>query len=445
MNRSRRTSNNYGYIHDAVDPAFGNSPLVLNGTAAFNTYGTFDFTADGSVVGGANSSFGIFPNGFLTKSFGSGMSTINAPTTNDAVIEAQTGTIVLAGSGTHHGTFFPDPGATIAFGANNTTLINAGIFGPGNIAFLAESTSDIDAVYDIGGTTSIAHASVTFESSAQTTDFVFNDAGSLGLFAAFAMTGTGTWSAGTIQYDDGDFIVAPGAILTIDSANGITKLDTAVIENEGTINYTATGTVLAASARRPAKALTTGSGYYMELDNSSTIYNDGVFDIQTDSPIVSGASIMITGSGACAKNRRHPAAAALPLMTTARGRVITHRARTMGMHVRALCGCPNDIENQTGATLQKSAGSGTTDVGPDFGNSGAMKALSGTLNFQGGYFQDDGATTLGPGNIQSAFAMDIEGGIVDGAGRITGDVDNYGEVKPGTAAIVGTINITGNF
>ncbi|HMC71691.1 MAG TPA: DUF11 domain-containing protein, partial [Mycobacteriales bacterium] len=115
------------------------------------------------------------------------------------------------------------------------------------------------------------------------------------------------------------------------------------------------------------------------------------------------------------------------------------------MHVRALCGCPNDVENGSGATLQKSSGTGTTDFGPDFGNSGAMKALSGTLNFQGGYVQDDGSTTLGPGNIQSAFAMDIEGGIVDGAGRITGDVDNYGEVKPGTAATVGTINITGNF
>jgi len=41
--------------------------------------------------------------------------------------------------------------------------------------------------------------------------------------------------------------------------------------------------------------------------------------------------------------------------------------------------------------------------------------------------------------------MDLEGGIVDGNGTITGDLDNYGKVKPGTATTVGTINVTGNF
>src|SRR5438270_154512 len=100
MNLTSRTFNNYGYINYAVDPSSGNSPLTLNGSAVFNTYGTFDFTADGSVFGGPSSSFGVFPNGVVQKSFGSGTSTIGAPATNDAVIEAFTGTIALAGDGT---------------------------------------------------------------------------------------------------------------------------------------------------------------------------------------------------------------------------------------------------------------------------------------------------------------------------------------------------------
>src|SRR5205807_8963598 len=161
-------------------------------------------------------------------------------------------------------------------------------------------------------------------------------------------------------------------------------------------------------------------------------------------PIVSDTGVTKPASVKGRQNRR-AAAAPLPSITTARGRVITHRARTMGMHVRALCGCPNDVENGSGATLQKSAGTGTTDFGPDFGNSGAMKALSGTVNFQGEYFQDDGSTTLGPGNINVATLLDMEGGILDGAGTVTGNVDDDGNVKPGTAATVGTINVTGNF
>ena len=442
MTLTSRTFNNYGYINYAVDPSFGNSPLTLNGSAVFNTYGTFDMTADGSISGGPSSSFGVFPNGVVWKSGGTGTSAIDAPTTNDAVIEAFTGTIALNGNGTHHGWFVPDDGATIAFGAGDTTILNGAVFGGGNVAFLSGSVSDIDAYYDIGGTTSIASAAVTFESDAHTTDFLFDGAGSLGLIGSFVMTGTGTWSAGTIQYDDGEFVVYYDATLTIDAANGNTTLDTAVIENLGTINYTA-GTMLDAPARKPVKALLS-SGNYLELANNSIIYNDGLFDIQTDSPIVS-TSFVIGDSLKPGRNQRR-AAAKMPLraMTTARGRVITHRARTMGVHASGcVCSFGNDIENYV--TLQKSAAAGTTDFGPEFGNHGAMKALSGTINFQSDYFQDDGSTTLGPGNIQSAFAMDIEGGIVDGSGTITGDLDNYGEVKPGTATTVGTINITGNY
>jgi uncharacterized repeat protein (TIGR01451 family) len=442
MNLTSRTFNNYGYINYAVDPTSGNSPLTLNGSAVFNTYGTFDFTADGPISGGPSSSFGVFPNGVVGKSGGTGTSAIDAPTTNDAVIEVFTGTIALNGDGTHHGWFVADDGATIAFGASNTTIVNGAVFGGGNVAFLNGSASDIDAYYDIGGTTSIGNASVTFESDAHTNDFLFNDAGSLGLIGNFLMSGNGTWSAGTIQYDDGEFIVDDGATLTIDSANGITTLDTAVIENFGTINYTATGSLLL-GVRRPVKALLS-SGYYLELNNGSTIFNDGLFDIKTDSPIVSN-SLIIGESLKPGRNRLRAATkTALRPMTTARGRVITHRARTTGVHAsECVCSFGNDIENYV--TLQKTVATGTTDFGPEFGNHGAMKALSGTINFQGDYFQDDGSTTLGPGNVQVAFPMDIEGGIVDGTGTITGDLDNYGEVKPGTATTIGAITVTGNF
>ncbi len=428
MNLLSRTFNNYGSIVYTVNPVAGNSALSLSGTAAFNTFGTFSFTDNGSIDGSSGTSFGVFPNGFVQKTGGTGTSTINAPTTNDSVIEAFTGTIVLAGDGTHHGTFFTDNFATIAFGANNTQLVNAAVFGGGNIAFLDGSTSDIDGFYQIGGQTSIGNATVTFESSAQTNDFLFSDAGFLGLIGDFVMTGTGTWSAGTIRYDDGTFVVDSGATLNITAANGNTTLSTAVIENLGTINYNALFS----------------STYHLDLLDSSTIFNDGLFDLQTDAPIVSSTSIMGMAVKSASSRRRAVPSNSPPALTTAKGHVITHRARTMGVHASTPCGCANDIENGTGSTLKKSGGTGTTDFGPEFGNSGAMQALSGTVNFQSNYVQDGGSTTLGPGNIQ-VLTLDMEGGILDGTGTITGDLDNYGNVKPGTPTTVGTITVTGTY
>ena len=437
-----RTFNNYGLIGY---PATVNM-LHLTNNAAFNTYGTFQFQDDGDIIADGPSSVGIFPNGFMEKHSGSGVSVIQPSTTNDATVWVTTGTIEFAGNGTHSGSFIPDtdsfnPIGTIAFSAPSS-VINGAIFGSGDVSF-PSGTSEYDGYFfGIGGHTFITGGTLTLDSSAATTDFTFNS-GSLELLADFDMAGTGTWSGGTMRYDDGTFYVDPGATLTIDSVNGVTKLDSAVLDNEGTVNYTATGSVLTETNRKPVRALGLLSAGYLELQGSSTIFNDGLFDMQTDAPIVS-SFVIIGDSLKGAKARRHAvAAAALTPTVTARGRTVTHRARTMGKHA-AECICSvNGIQNF--ATLQKSTGTGTTDFGPAFGNSGDMKALSGTINFQSDYFQDSGATTLGPGNIQVAFPMDVEGGIVDGSGTITGDVDNYGEFKPGTPATIGTINIAGNY
>jgi len=436
-----RTFNNYGYI---AYPATANE-LHLTNNAAFNTYGTFDFQGDGDIIAAGPSSVGIFPNGLMEKNSGSGVSVIQPSTTNDSTVYVSSGTIDFAGNGSHSGSFVADndgfnPVGTIAFSAANSG-INGALFGSGDFRFPSGVAEYDGSFFAVGGRTWITGGTLTLDSNAFTTDFTF-DSGTIELFADFDMAGTGTWSGGTMRYDDGTFYVDPGATLTIDSANGVTTLDTAVIDNEGTVNYTATGTVPAGSSRKPIRALSVSG--YLELRNNSTIFNDGLFDIQTDSPIVSTTGFIIGDSVKGAKSRRQAvAAAALKPVVTARGRVITHRARTMGKHA-AECFCSvNDIENFV--TLQKSTATGTTDFGPSFGNSGDMKALNGTLNFQSDYFQDSGATTLGPGNIQVAIPMDVEGGIIDGTGTITGDVDNYGEVKPGTSTTIGTINITGNY
>jgi hypothetical protein len=251
------------------------------------------------------------------------------------------------------------------------------------------------------------------------------------------MSGTGTWSGGTMAQDDGAFIVDFGATLTIDSALDMTRLDTAVLDNEGTILYTASQGIIV-GARKPIGKLSASAGN-LELRNSSVIFNDGTFDIQGNAPITSGTFTPPVDARKTTSGRK------LAVRPSA-NRVSTHRGRTLSKHPIALCGCPNDIENF--ATFQRTVDTGTTDVGPQFLNHGGdVKALSGTLHFQDGYEQDSGSTTLGPGSISvdSPKTFDMEGGILDGNGTLTADVDNSGEIKPGTASTIGAITITGNY
>ncbi len=425
-----RTFNNYG----TLDYPATTNMLHLNNNAAFNTYGTFSFDGDGSIIADGPSSVGIFPNGVMQKNNGTGVSVIQPAATNNATVFVTSGTLEFAGGGTHNGSFIADVGSvtigTIAFSTSSTTITGA-VFGAGNITFPSGSTDYDGFFYSIGGKTSITGATLTVDADMSTTDFQF-DSGLMNMIGNFDMFGTGTWSGGTIAQDDGEFTVVAGATLTIDSANGMTTLDTAVMENDGTVLYTA-GSLSAIRTHR-LRALTASPGNLV-LSNSSAIFNDGTFDIETDTQIAS------TTVGSF---KTIPAGSATP---PAQGhkRISTHRARTLSKHPIALCGCPNDIENF--GTLEKTADSGTTDFGPAFSNDGAVKALAGTINFLAGYTQNSGSTTLGPGaiSVASPNTFDMEGGFLDGNGTLTADIDNYGEIKPGTTSAIGTINITGNY
>jgi len=429
-----RTFNNYG----TIDYPATTNMLHLNNNAAFNTYGTFSFDGDGDIIADGPSSVGIFPNGVMQKNNGTGVSVIQPATTNNATVAVTSGTIELAGSGTHTGSFFADTSGihtgTITFSAPSAT-ISGGVFGGGNVTFASGNNDYNGFFYSIGGKTSITGATLTVDADISTTDFQF-DSGLMNMIANFDMFGTGTWSGGTIAQDDGTFFVDAGATLTIDSANGVTKLDTAVMENDGgTILYTA-GSLSALRKRGRVRALFASPGN-LELSNSSAIFNGGAFDIETDTQIASTSVVVGTS-----KNAPAGSSTASP---PGHGRLSTHRARTLTKHPIALCGCPNEIANF--GTLQKTADSGTTDFGPAFSNDGAVKALAGTINFLDGYTQNSGSTTLGPGAISVASPnnFDMEGGTLDGNGTLTADVDNYGEIKPGTTSVIGVINITGNY
>jgi uncharacterized repeat protein (TIGR01451 family) len=418
-----RPFNDYGYVNYTAT----SNAMYLTNDATFSVYGTFDIQADGSIEdGGAGGMFNVAPNGFLIKSGGTGKSTIFTPSQNTNTVLVASGNLEFAGNGSHNGAFFTNSGTTLTFSAPSTTL-SGFIAGDGTFAFPSGRT-DLTGQYAVDGLTSITGGTVTVGSSASTTDFLLTS-GTLNLQSAFDMYGTGTWSGGsmtgsllladassqgvrstargtgsrrhggaktsrfpaTSKSTSGIFYVDTGATLTIDAATSNTVL-ASEIENDGTIDYTATTNQLVLS-----------NGYVDDY---------GLFDVKTDQSIVNG--VILAGSSS--------------------------------VRTSAILAGLNFIDVESGATFQKSAAAGTSGIEPTFTNfGGSVLALSGTMNFTD-FEQDDGVTTLGPGSIASPATLVFLGGTLNGAGTATGDVSNGGTVAPGSGASnPATITITGNY
>jgi hypothetical protein len=103
---------------------------------------------------------------------------------------------------------------------------------------------------------------------------------------------------------------------------------------------------------------------------------------------------------------------------------------------------PPTINNA--GTFRKSAGTGTSTFEAIFNNTGTVEVQTGTLSFTAAYTQTAGATLLNGGNLTSTQTLNIQGGILGGAGTVTANVNNAGgQVNPGSSP--GILNITGNY
>ena len=386
MTLDGRTFNDYGLL----DYTATTNPLALANSAVFNVYGTMVIQSDGSINGGGN--FNVAPNGLLWKAGGSGTTTINPAFANSASVEVSSGTLEIAGDGTDTGDFFVDSGATLTFSADVTTLQGA-VFGGGTVSIPPSSSVDFSGCCFSVGTLDLG-GGLTMNSSGDSDDFVETQ-GTLSIASGetFTVYNTGTWSAGNIV-GPGIFIVDGGATLTIDAANGPPTLSAGNLQNDGTVNYTSAG---------PNDLQTLGA----------TITNNGLFDIQTNQSI-SSPSIFVGDA-----------------KTSPRGRPGSD----------GLFATPSYITNN--GTFKKTAAGGTTNIDPNFTNTATVLALDGVMNFTGAYTQTGGTTTLGPGNISVASTMQLQGGVLDGMGTITGNVQNDAEVAPGSPAC--TITVTGNY
>jgi uncharacterized repeat protein (TIGR01451 family) len=387
------------------------NPLSLVNGAAFAVFGTFDFSNDGNITGDAASSFTVSPNGVMYKNGGSGTSKISPPTFNNNTVWVFSGTLEFAGSGTHNGSFTSFDNTTVVFSAPSATFNPSSSISStalGRVDFTNGSSNSVQGNYSVDGNTWFTGApSVDFTTDGYTVGLAL-DSGLLEADAAFHLKQTGTWKGGEIEVTStGTFVVDSGATLNITGELSIPTLSTGELLNNGTIDYT--------SASNP-----------LTLSNNADIDNEGLFDLQTDTAIDN--DVVIVGSGhkpartatgaAVPKKRFHP------VPTWAAGPYIYNNG-----------------------TFQKSAGSGSETIQPDLDNDATVLAKSGTMRFENGFMQGSGETTLGPGSITMVSqALTLNGGTLDGAGTVTGDVANTaGAVAPGGNGTVGTINVTGNY
>src|SRR5262249_13345560 len=82
----------------------------------------------------------------------------------------------------------------------------------------------------------------------------------------------------------------------------------------------------------------------------------------------------------------------------------------------------------------------------DFSNAGNLAASSGsTFTVTGGYTQTGGGTTLSGGALAASGLVDIQAGVLGGAGSAAADVRHNGLVNPGGPGTAGLLSVTGAY
>jgi len=117
------------------------------------------------------------------------------------------------------------------------------------------------------------------------------------------------------------------------------------------------------------------------------------------------------------------------------------------------CTFDGSMINNNGANLiansglfRKTGGTNATVIGVPFNNAGTVEVQTGTLYFSGQpYVQTSGATELNGGSISNSLPLRIQGGILQGNGKIGGSVTNAGITYPGATGGVGRTLITGAY
>ena len=401
----------------------GSSNIMLDNGAEFENAGTFDIQSEYTTIQhGGNGAVSTFSNtGTLRKSVGPGWTNFYYMIFNNSgSVEVESGSLSfhLSAGGSSNGTFDVDQGAKLGLVGGPYT-VDGTIAGAGTVNFGYPNNTTIAGDYNVTGATTVTGQMypnlVRFTGSVLSVgesleitraEVDFNDAnfdpndppmievdnlhlegGVLSIAGDLTVRNQFTWEGRSnnpgIMTGTGTTTVAAGATLNLSGTYS------RVLDGRRLVIAEATGTAPA------AEAIWTGSSNIM-LDNGAEFENAGTFDIQSEY-----TTIQHGGNGAVS------------------------------------------TFSNTG-TLRKSVGTGWTNISVPFENSGIVDVQIGALYVGSDYRQTAGETILNGGNISGS--LDIQGGMLTGAGIISGSVINRGQTVPGLPTeTIGTIEVHGDY
>jgi hypothetical protein len=457
---STRTLDNFGTATLSINPIDGGSLGFSNGATLNNESGaSFAFNADTSVTT-SNGGGSINNAGTLSKSGGTGTSTISAVLndTGAGAVQVQSGTLALAGGGSLAGTgsLSASAGTTLAF-ANGTFTVasTAPVSGAGTVTFTGATVHDAGP-YDVTGITSVtaSAATVTLSGSLQSLGTALSvSAGTLNLTGAIpggAYSFTGLSIGGTLNFSTGASIAAGQLTIT---AGILTGSDTVTVSGMTTWSggtMSGAGTTVANSGLMLGG---TGSANYSETLSARTLSNFGTATL-TDNSVFGGGIAFTNGS-----TFNNEAAASFAIagdlsISVSNGGGTFSNAGTLTKSGGTSTSTISVVLNDTGAgSVQVQSGTLALAGGGTLAGTGSLSASAGTtLAFANGTFtvastapvSGGGTVTFTGATVHDAGPYDVTGitSVTASAATVTlsGSLQSLGTALTVSA---GTLNLTG--
>ncbi len=420
--------NGHHLILDGESTSVGSARVEFVGASVFEIRPGSTYEHQGGTYflnGGADDQF--VNQGTLIKSVNPGTSMIKAVTSNTGLIHVQAGTLSFREQNSSSGgEFLGDPGTAFQF-------VNGGF------TFHAGSSVVADNVLFTEGGAGWSYVRGTWNVTTSTTisagqDVYFTEeANIINYGSSFSIPrGTANFNTpigGPIQFDT--FSIGPSSIL------------------DATANFNSGDPVEIAN-------LTIGSGYLqgpspvtisglLTWNAGGRLYGTGTINADGDVLVnVNGDEKSLRN---CVFNNAGTATFLGGFNRTAPAEVNNLETGVIDIQADVTVIGGSGLPLNNAGTLVKSAGAGTSTIQAAATNTGTIEVQTGVLRFYTGYggsfVQTAGQTVLNGGGLQfDPGAMQISGGLLTGAGTVTGNVVNSaGTLAPGLP--IGQIDIIG--
>jgi hypothetical protein len=452
-----------------------------NGTATITAGNSIDFTGSGvwnnnvgatfvlqdssslgNFFAGPSSAFNNF--GTLNKTGPSGTASIGVPFNNSGTVDVQVGTLNLGGGGIGSSTFTVEAGAVLTAGnytLQNATVAGAGVLQVGTFNSLTVAgastvqnltvnggTVTANAALDVqnltlSGGTLTGPATVTIDTAftwmggtlSGTGDTVLNGASSLsGGF--FSMLGRLVDNNATATITNGNSVDFTGNVVWNNNASS-----TLLLQGSGSLgNFFAGPSAVLNNAGLIQKAAPAGtSGIGIAVNNSGTIEVDaGTLSLagltNLSGTTLTGGTYLLSGVLQVPNADIHTNAATIvldgPSSEFFNSAFFAQNNALTNLDTNAAAGSLTVVDGGNLQTSGAFSNAGTVTVGPG-------SAFTAT----GNYTQTGGATVVN-GTLAASPTVAVDGGSLSGSGTVNANLINAGQVTPGDAPAILTVNGT---